>query len=539
MQLSKLPFNVKLFDDVPNSYLGMIPVLTAQIFEGGTGEFNPEGLYSTQIFGQTGTTTRDEKESYINLRVPIFNPLIFDYLIDLKALYRDIIYRQGYAVFDKDLKDFVRADVLTGQTGFAFFMEHFQEIEFKRNNSQRRDLWIDLIEKHRTRAFIKRFIVIPAGLRDIEITEEGQPKEEEINKLYRRILSVVNTINADFETRNSQLLDAAKASLQKAVQAVYDYIVNMLNGKRGLFQSKYAARSVIGATRNVLSSQEVGSNVLGDERQPGFNTITCGMFQFLKGNQIWVTEYGFRNGFLADFYQEDEQVTVINRKTLKAEKITLKADTRERWMTSDGLGKSIDKFEDAKLRHKPVVIDNHFLRLVYQDDNVFKVFNSIDELPSNLDKSKVHPITWGEMFYLVAYPLLKKVRGIATRYPITGLGSTFPGYVYLKSTVTGMRLHQLDDHWNPSDGEVYEFPTMGMAWYETMSVSPLRLGGLGADFDGDVLSLTFVIGDEAVKQIDENLVDIYKYLNPRGGLLDPIIGEETSLVLSFMTGHND
>jgi len=483
MKPKLLPFNISFVRDVDNTFAGLLPVQSLQLFEGKNGDFNPQGLYSNVIFGRQGDSARETKESYINLKVPIFHPLYFKELIALKQLYLDILTRQGYATWDAEEKDFVRADIMTGETGFAFFTSHFNEIEFKRNKSQRRDLRIDLLEKYRHQAFIKRLFVIPAGIRDIEITEDGQPKEEDINPLYRRVISVANTINVDFEQRNSSLLDEAKANLQKAVVNIYDYIFNMLEGKRGILQGKLASRKIIGSTRNVLSSMEVGSSYLGDERQPGLNTTIIGLFQYIKGNEAYVTEYAFRKLFLSDLFDEYEDPRLIDRESLKAVAVTLSDKAREKWLTSEGLEGIINGFADATLRHNPVTIDGKYLRLIYNDGKQYRIMQDIRELPEGYDKAYVTPMSWAEMFYLLSKDNIKKNMAFCTRYPVTGLGSIYASEIYVKTTVNGLLLEELDADFNPTGNKALEFPDTKnkLPFFDTMAVSPYMLKPLGAD----------------------------------------------------------
>lgn len=538
MKSNMLPFNISFVRDVDNTFAGLLPVQSLQLFEGKSGDFNPQGLYSNIIFGRKGDKTRETKESYINLKVPIFHPLYFKELVALKQLYMDILTRQGYATWDPELKDFVRSDVMTGETGFAFFVKHFGEMEFQRNKSQQRDLRIDLLEKYKSQAFIKRLFVIPAGIRDIEITEEGQPKEEDINPLYRRVISVANTINVDFEQRNSELLDEAKSNLQKAVVNIYDYIFNMLEGKKGLLQGKLASRKVIGSTRNVLSSMEVGSTYLGDERQPGLNTTIIGLFQYVKGTEAYYTEYAFRKLFLSDLFDEYEVPRLIDRETLKSKEVTLSDKAREKWLTSEGLEGIINGFADATLRHNPVTIDGMYLRLIYNDGKSYRIMKDINELPDGFDAVNVSPMTWAEMFYLLGKEFIKRNRAFVTRYPVTGLGSIYASEVYVKTTVSGLLLEELDGDFQPTGNKALEFPDTRnkLAFFDTMAVSPYMLKPLGADFDGDVISCTLVNSDEGVAEVTERLKSKSAYLSPTGGLTYNITTDVSDLVLNFMTG---
>lgn len=486
MKIKSIPFNLDFVQDIPATYAGLLPIRSLQMFEGMSGDYHPQGLYSNIVFGRPGDDMRATQLSYIDMKATIFHPLYYKELIQLKALYEDILLSRGYATWDDKEKDFVRADILTGETGYAFFMEHFHAVVFKRNKSQQRDLRIDLLEKFRKQAFIRRLYVIPAGIRDVELSEDGQPKEEDINPLYRKVVSVSNTINTAIGDDNSSMLDGSRASLQTGVVAIYDYIFAMLEGKKGFLQGKFAARRITGSTRNVLSSMEVGSTYLGDARQPGINTTIVGMFQFMKGCQPLILDYAFKNKFLYEFYESlNDGPMLINTKTLQPEQVVLRDKTRDKWGTEAGLEDTLNGFADATLRHKPVMIDGHYLKLIYQDAKYYRVMDSIDELPDGWNRQSVRPMSWAELFYLHAKDFVNKTRSFNTRYPVTGLGSIYVSEVYVKTTVSGLHLKELDVNWIETEHAALEFPDTGanLAFFDTMSVSPYMLGGLGADFD--------------------------------------------------------
>lgn len=484
MKMKKLPVNIKLLLDTPANFDGLLPVKSLQLFEVGSKDFHPQGLYSNVIFAPQGDRKRTELEGYINFKVRIFHPLYYRELIKLKGLYKEVAEGKAYAIFNPETNDLERSDIMTGQTGYSFFMSVFDKLVFKRNDSTEREKRIDFLEKYRGDHTIARMIVLPAGLRDIEIREDGQPAEEEVNDLYRRLISVSNTITTSYGDEDSVALNDARASLQRTALELYNYYFQILDGKKGIHNGKYASRRILGSTRNVLSSQETGSNYLGDERQPGLNTTVCGLFQFVKGVEDYFVQYAINNKFLADFMENlYTGVNLVSQHTLESVKVDLNDKAKEAWGTTEGIESSLNQYGQPGMAHRPVMIQGHYLKLVYQDDKHFKILNSIKELPSNFSKKNVHPMTWTEFYYLHIHDFIKETRGFNTRYPVTGLGSIYVSEVYVKTTVKGHKLKQLDDNWEESDVEVLEFPdtVAAIPLFLTMSVSPFMLSPLGAD----------------------------------------------------------
>ena len=54
---------------------------------------------------------------------------------------------------------------------------------------------IKLIKKYKNNSMCSLLVVMPAGLRDYEIKDNGLEEEEEINVLYRKMLMQANSIS--------------------------------------------------------------------------------------------------------------------------------------------------------------------------------------------------------------------------------------------------------------------------------------------------------------------------------------------------------
>jgi hypothetical protein len=483
------PFNLALLDTRLQRIAGLLPVKSLEMFIQGR-EFHPTGLYSDLIFGPVGSDSRMTRHGYINLRTQILHPKVFEDITRLKSLYKDIMQGRAYAVWDAELKDFVRSDVLEGETGYAFFMKHFKEIEIPRTKSYRRDIVIDLINKYRDKSVLNFLIVMPAGLRDLDIDEQDRPVEQEINKLYRKVIAATNGISEALAFKNDPVLNATRWSIQSSVQQIWTIIMGMLGGKQGFLQSKWGSRRVAFATANVISAMDPAGSDLDGPRSFDLTTTQVGIYQFIKGTEPVMTGFQMPNGIARDLIAEaDYEPYLIDPKTLTSHRVKLDESERVSWATEAGRAKLIKAFSEVERRHRPIMVNGHYLKLVYQDEKGFKLLDSIAELPEDKDTTTVRPLTWAEYFYIEAQQYVHRVRCYITRYPVTGQGSTYPSTVYLRSTVTSHILHTYSDSWElESEGQVYpEFPnTAGKSEFiSTTIVSPFALAGLGADFDGD------------------------------------------------------
>lgn len=483
MQLRNIPFNVSILNPESDFFFGLTPTISLSMFDQVTGDFSEGGLFSNEIFGRQGEKERNDRFSFVDLKVKVFHPLYFEELSNVKGLYGGIILGRSYAKWDAKEKDFVPAKILEGETGISFFLKHFNDIKFRRNKSQKRDKRIKFMEDFKDKALLSKYLVIPAGLRDLEFDENGRPIVDDLNPLYNKLISNANTISPAIDDEDDPTLNRARGSMQLAVNNVYKFIFDLVKGKRGFLLSKVASVKVAGTTRNVISTMEVGSKILGDPRQPTIDTTIVGLPQFMSATR-YKMKYQFKSGAFSDFFTSEGVGTrLINRKTLELEDVTLNPRTSDKWLTSEGQDKLMGAFIEPKSRHKPVVIDGMYLGLIYQDDKYYKLFRDISELPEHLDRDNVRPVTYAEMFYAHAEPLMENTYHFATRYPVTSSESIQAGKTYLRSTEEALQLTELGSDWGVSDHNVLEFPnTLNKSkFFETQSVHPSSLGLYGAD----------------------------------------------------------
>ena len=101
-------------------------VTTGQIFES-TNVFHREGLFSTEIFGDVGSSDRFRNNGYIDLKLKILHPLVYLGIVTMSSLHSGILDGTKKAIFDKEKKDFILDE--SGETGYDFYMKHFKDVE--------------------------------------------------------------------------------------------------------------------------------------------------------------------------------------------------------------------------------------------------------------------------------------------------------------------------------------------------------------------------------------------------------------------------
>ena len=534
-----LPFSIEVDNPTPQELALQIPVTSLDFYEHAGGQLADNGLFSTVIFGRIGSDERDLRFSYAKLHTRVFHPAIFEALVTLKALYAGILNSTLYARWDTKLKDFVADSELNGRTGFAFFMEHWKDIEFKRTKSASREDKILTIEKYKDIAVIDHITISPAGIRDIEEGDNGRPTVNVVNEYYRSIIGAANTMADNPAMAEDPMQDRTRMRIQQSIADFYNYYLTILSGKRGWMANRWGSRRVALGTRNVMVARNGNDAELGGRRMPRFTDTVVGLYQVAIA-MLPMVVYWLRTGYLDPIFNHgDGQARLVNRKTLKAEMVELPTAIFDKWTTTEGLERVVSGLSEPHYRLMPCKVDTHYLALIYiGPDMTFRVFSDIDELPSHLNRKHVHPINYATLIYLAGYRHWNGNTAQNTRYPVTGTGSIFVATQYVMTTTVGEGRYELDENWEKigEDHFALEFPKPGLAMFmDGVAVATPRLDGMGGDYDGDTATHTVLLTEEANKQNKAYLNSANAYVDPRGGLRTSLSTSVVNWVLAAIT----
>jgi hypothetical protein len=513
----------------------MNPVTVLDIMDGKTNQFNPNGLFSIPIFGKVGDEARNRVFSYIDLHTTLLHPMIYRVLTELKSLYKGIASSKEYALWNDEIKDFEKSNALKGKTGYAYLMAHLKDVKFEREGSELIQQKVKVVEENikSGKAFISQVIVMPAGLRDYEIDKTGKPTENEVNIYYRKLLAASHLITkAD---PNSIALNMTRFRMQIDFLELYEYIENLLKGKRKLILGKWASRQIFNGTRNVITSMINNTAELHAPNVINMNSTAIGLFQFLKAS-LPVSIYNIRNGYLLNVMPgPNSPFFMTNKKTLKKEMVPHNTLIYDQWMTDEGLEKTITRYSEIPLRHMVLDTDNHYLCLIYKDSDKYMLLQDIDDLPEGLNKKLVYPITFTEILYLSVYKIANKLPAFVTRYPVLGTGGIYPSKVYLKTTINSSIKKELDQNGIPTGSVAYEFPILNDKFMNTIAPSINHIKRLGADYDGDTSSFTIAYSEQAIAEVDKYLETKRFYLGSDGKMVYSMATDTINFVVSNMT----
>lgn len=533
--------NFAIMDLTPQILQALKPVKVLDIYDGGSDNFHEDGLFSISIFGRVGDPSRDLRFSYIATGIEVIHPLIFRNIIKLKKFYSEIIKGNAYAIFDNKKNDFVPSDAIDGETGYNFFLTYWDRLVFERNESKQRNARIDFIEKYRKVAKTSNILVLPAGLRDLEVDPDGRDVEGEINEFYRRIISISNTLSSNTDV-NNRITDSARLGIQNAFNSIYTFIIGLCRGKGGFILRKWARRKIFNGTRAVLTAQVPSVNKLSVVDYPSWNNTVMGIAQLMKALlPVAVHKLMHFDLVLEAFPSGDSNAYLVNKKTLKREMVKINNKTTDRWATQNGVESLFQTFMDHEIRGSEIDIEGYYLGLIYRGpDKTFKLVYDIDDADNYpwMDKKYLHPITWVEMMYLMGYKDWNTYPMVATRYPITGAGSIFPSYVYVKTTVLSEVRWAVDDEGKIiEDDKAIVYPILdNPTFIDSEAISPSRLEGMGADFDGDMVSGNVLYSEDVKIEIEKYLKSAAAYIRPNDGLLNSPYTDPVERVIYNMTG---
>lgn len=465
--------NTKLFREVK----------TGAIFETGSKIFHKDGLFSTEIFGPLGSAVRSEREAVINLRLPTMHPLVFETLCSINSKILAIAESKLYVKFNSQLGDFELSTREKGETGYTYLLKHIDKLKFKETDSTQRTYKITLCKKYcNTKSLITKWCVIPAGIRDYTEDKKGTPTEDEINGIYRKLISTSNMLmTTPMTDDNLKLLDPIRYRIQRILVEIYQYIKSLVDGKSKFIQSKFTKRATMYGTRNVLTPSPAKITDLTDENRLKTNHTTVGLYQYIKAISP-ITMNLLQSKFINKIFNPNTNTALlVNSKTMKSELMDIDIRIRDKWLSMDGINDIMNKMAQPIVRKEPVKIGEHYLLAVFDQGTKLEVISDTKEFErrgDNFDLSKLRPITYGELFYLAIEDVIKKYPAFNTRYPVAGLGGIYPSWVYVKTTVSGRKVEVT---YNGVTKTLYEYPKRNDEWFESMSVDGSHIAKLGAD----------------------------------------------------------
>ena len=481
--MDEVALNLGLLFPTNDDVRVLLETTSTDIFDGTSKAFAQDGLYSTRIYDVIGSPARYSLFSYKHLGVPILHPKLYIDIISLSGMFEKIVTSKMFVIYNEKTKEFEESDVDTGFTGYSYFMKYVMDMKLPTTDSEARAEKIKTIEVFRSKGtiFIDNIYILPAGMREYKINEDGRDEEDEINDFYKSIIRLSNMlINSNVSKEDRDILDPTIVKLQNTIVDLYEYIINLMNGKHKRIRGSWLTRDVDSGTRNILSSIPTQITDLDDKDSfVGFNDTIVGVYQYIMMYAEMMRFHLLNKVLYSIFDVESGRATLFDMKTYKSKQVTLKRKEFELWTTVDGINNIMFKMANDKVLNSDIVVNGNYLLL--KEDVIGETyirFNSEDIV----DIGNITPLTYGELFMIITTFLKGKVGATLTRYPITRQGSNFLTIPVIYSTSKPIKTVV---HLPSLSGDIAipmsRFPTPNGVWVNTIGVSYTRIYGLNAD----------------------------------------------------------
>ena len=472
------------------------------------GRPNEDGLFSTTIFGELGTEERKTKFGYINLHGKFLQPIIYKVLVSLDSRIDNII--SGTDFYTVDSKGNLVEDGVKGQTGLDFLYNNIEKIKFKTSDSQVRKTKLRLIKGlKKDEMFTDKWLVIPAFLRDYN--PAGSVVEvDECNDVYSKIIRLAGSLD---ETSLSFIANNTKANLQKLLVKLYTDFTESLAHKKGIIRKSLMGKSVDYATRSVITAPKVNSKSWDKiEIKFGYTGIPL--------SQLITLFYPFFVKYIEDFIkihkEELSRFKDENGKEIYIDNIEEQFNT-----------KGIEKMLEGYIKN----IEGRFKSLTVKDKagNVYPIHIFSEQLKRNF--------TLTDILYIAAVDICQDKHVFVTRYPVENFLNIYPSKIKILSTKDTVGM-QLPDRYLADYPIIFpDYPVRDETFVDSVRPSLLMLGALGADFDGDTVSVRGVFTKEANAEA-ESMINSKTMIIGQAGTNVRGIGNEAVLSLYTLT-HMD
>lgn len=472
----------------------------------------PDGLLSTEIFG---TTPKERKTTfaYIDLQGYYFQPLVYKELKKVDRRIDSIIGGTKKYIISKD-GDLIE-DQVNGSTGIDWLYNNWEKIKFKRNDSSIRSERIDLLENNtKDEIFTRYCIVLPAFYRDINLQHigSGKPSLHEINvgsdqtngssysKLLRLVVTVKSSGSFVFALNNT------KYQIQLCLVDIYNYFKSRIEKKFGIIKKGIMGKSVDYGSRLVIAAPHFDTESFKDNI---VNSKYCG----LPLGSCISNATPFFIGWLANFFKREFEANANKYPAydLENKKETfIQIKNPAAYYNDEYCEKLITKYiKSYSQRFDPIeipTVDGRKCVIAFKGKNL----DTGEEIYRHM--------TITDLMFLGAIDIYRDKHVIITRYPITTFQSLYP----IKARpLTTQKTCNMEVR-----GKIYKFyPDIDITlspdkipnqFIEVLMMSNIFINTLGADYDGDQISVRTVFTQEANLECEKLMKDPTNFFSTNG-----------------------
>ena len=443
-------------------------VTSKMIYKGGQNVFNPEGLFSEEIFGQT-TEERKYRCGYIKLPVHVLNPYI------AKNVISGVIRKMVYGETRCNIVDGVLAPATDGKyIGLKDLYDIWDQIDIAKSVKTTSDNLEILTKTPKRLLFNDIVLVLPPEMRPAG-QKNGKYTKSELNTIYMNIIGLKSVTK--HTTSNAYQI---YTKFQNAVINLYTYLNTYAGGKHGFFQKHLLSKTTMWTVRNVISTPRYNS----DNSHIGvfctgypLHTV-CSMFQpIVKFHMKQFLSYSN----IQQIHNKPEEINSNDLVNIYDNKMM--DDLLTIYMKNPGSRYMIMYLDPDKT--KPIMFD------AYDEKKNVKVSR---------------PLTLTDVVYLCCYDavVVPQRKAYFVRFPIGDyIGAFFTNiHILSTNTTTEMKFQGRSYDTYPDIDINLTHGRVATNFAETVTPSNSRLQAVGGDYDGDTVKSVGIWSDESNAEAD-------------------------------------
>lgn len=462
--------------------------------------FDPGGILSNEIFGISKGDRRNTF-AYVNLRHHFIHPHIYTNV--LKSMFGAVVYiasgqkryviQNGWPIEDDE----------NGWTGLENLYDHWNEIDWKKSKSVNKDNKNLLINLDRDKIFINSILICPPAFRDVMIagTVDSSDHVSEINDLYVKLIRADSLLSEGGLFARTQY--ATQMKVQETLVTIYDYFKNLIAKKHGLIKKNLMGKKVDYGVRTVISAptfnnERMEDNIVDIEHSALPISSCCSTFYRLI--EAWL-----KNFFTREIINDPNIITYYDYSNNK--EITAALKDPEVQFSERNIRKMINDYcLNPDNRYRVINVD---VVVPYKGRDKVVAASMLLKgkimLPNNVSKVLNRSLTVTDILYIACVDVCEKRHMMVSRYPV----GTDKGIYFSK-----IRVQSTSNHVKVVfNGKEYPFypdidfnvphDKVGVQFIDTLVMSNSHLEGMGADYDGDQVSVRGIWSDEANLEAEE------------------------------------
>lgn len=450
------------------------------------------GLISYEIFGIPGTKERKMNFAYIDLGDIFVHPMAYECLISLKRVVKDVLNGEGlYFIKDENIvkltdKNKPTEKVDIGQ-GAHWLKRNLRKIKFCKDDSsakvKERANFIKTLSDDEI--FIDKWIVIPAFYRDVDYESR---KKNDINLRYQSLLSQSRAVKQAIQMVGKGEVTDSHKKIQEKLNEIYVYFTTFIGGTKAFMQRSALGKAIDYSARMVISTAQIASNS-PEDMTCDFAHSAVPLSMVLECFEPFI-QYGFKQFVRSQIGGSNY---IYEKKGNSFTRIPL-ASHWEECLLRDNIQKLIKLYTDSK-EHR---LD--YFTVEAEDGRMIPLgyITSRGEVTSTDDEGisfASRPITLCEMFYMIAMNTVKDKQIMITRYPIEDYQNIYPSLMNIipyertkEFKLDGVTYPRFPDISVDDINRKHE-TNIGEMFNDTFHIFPSYLKALGADFDGDTITV--------------------------------------------------